>query len=217
MPRPLRIQFPGAVYYVTNRGFGGHPIFEGVADAQDFMKLLDAVAGTLGFRCYAYSLMADRYHLVLATEHPNLSQGMQAFSGRYTQAFNRRHGREGPVFRGRFKAILLERETQLAPVIRYVVLSPVLAGLVQEPGAWRWSSYRATAGLAPAPSCLDPSWMIGPYAFALPQAQDAWRAHVAGGLAERAKVQALEAKLKNRSILGERDFVREIRRKAKAA
>ena len=171
MPRPLRIQFPGAVYYVANRGLGQQAIFEDVADAQDFMRQLEEVAGALGWRGYAYSLMPDRYHLVLQTERPNLSQGMQAFAGRYTQAFNRRHGRDGPVFRGRFKAILVERETQLAPLIRFVVLSPVLAGLVQEPGAWRWSSYRATLGQAPAGPFLDPSWMIGPYAFALPQAQ----------------------------------------------
>lgn len=217
MPRPQRIQLPGAVYYVTNRGFGGQSLFAGAADAQDFLKLLEDVAGALGWRCYAYCLVADRYHLVIETKHPNLSQGMQAFAGRYTQAFNRRHGREGPVFRGRFKAILVERETQLAPLIRFVALSPVLANLVPEPGAWRWSSYRAMAGLAPVPPLLDPSWMIGPYAFALPQAQDAWRAHVAEGLADRARVLAVEAKLKNRSILGDRDFVRATRQKAKAA
>jgi len=215
LPRPLRIQFPGAVYYVTNRGAGGRPIFEGVADAQDFLKQLEDVAVALGWRCYAYALTADRYHLVIETTAPNLSQGMQTFSGRYTQGFNRRHGREGALFRGRFKAILIERETQLAPLVRFVVLSPVLAGLVQDPAAWRWSSYRATAGMADATPLLDFSWMIGPYAFALPQARDAWRAHVTQGLADRAKVEAFGTRLKNRSILGDRDFVRATRQKAR--
>lgn len=216
MPRPLRIQFPGAVYHIMNRGNGRQAIFEGVADAQDFMGLLEQVAAPLGWHCYAYCLMTNHYHLVLQTEHPNLSQGMQAFSTRYTQAFNRRHQRDGQVFRGRFKAILVERETYLVPLIRYVVLNPVLSKLVQEPGAWRWSSYRATAGLAPAPAFLDNSWMIGSYAFALPQAQEAWRAHIAEGLTEREKVLALEPKLKKRAILGGRDFIHDARRKAKS-
>lgn len=213
MPRPLRIQFPGAVYHIMNRGNGRQAIFEGVADAQDFMGLLEQVAAPLAWHCYAYCLMTNHYHLVLQTEHPNLSQGMQAFAARYTQAFNRRHRRDGPVFRGRFKAILVERESYLVPLIRYVVLNPVLANLVSEPGAWRWSSYRATAGLAEPPPFLDTSWMIGPYAFALPQAQDAWRAHIAEGITERETILALESKLKQRSILGGREFMRAARRR----
>ena len=98
MPRPLRIQFPGAVYHVMNRGNGRQAVFEGAADAQEFMTLLETIAAPLGWHCYAYCLMTNHYHLVLQTEHPNLSQGMQALAARYTQAFNRRHERaEMPV------------------------------------------------------------------------------------------------------------------------
>lgn len=214
MPRPLRIQFPGAVYHVMNRGNGRQAIFEDATDAQRFMELLEEVANPLSWRVYAYCLMTNHYHLVVQTEHPNLSQGMQAFAARYTQAFNRRHARDGHLFRGRFKAILVERESYLVPVIRYVVLNPVLANLVQDPAAWRWSSYRATAGAVAAPPFLDFSWLIGTYAFALPEAQDAWRAHVAEGLADRAKLREIEDKLKNRSVLGGREFLRDARRKA---
>ncbi|MCW5773004.1 MAG: transposase [Rhodospirillaceae bacterium] len=212
MPRPLRIQFPGAVYHVMNRGNGRQPIFEDAEDAARFIGLFGEIAAPLGWRCYAYCLMTNHYHLVLQTEHANLSKGMQAFSGRYTQDFNRRHQRDGQVFRGRFKALLVERDTYLIPLVRYVVLNPVLARLVPDPAGWRWSSYRATAGKAPAPDFLDLSWLVGTYGFALPQAQEAWRAHIAEGLTDREKVLALEKKLKNHSILGGSDFTRRARR-----
>jgi REP element-mobilizing transposase RayT len=215
MPRPLRIQIPGAVYHVTNRGHGRQAIFADATDARRFMALLEDVAVPLGWRLHAYCLMTTHYRLVVHTPAPNLSAGMQALSARYTQEFNRRHGRDGQLFRGRFHAILVECESHLVPLVRYVVLNPVLAGLVEDPAAWRWSSYRATAGTAPAPALLDLSWMIGPYGSALADAQPAWRAHIAACLAERDKVQALEALLKNRSILGSREFVRQARRAAR--
>jgi REP element-mobilizing transposase RayT len=215
MPRPLRIQFPGAVYHVMNRGNGRQTIFEDATDARRFMALLEEVAAPLAWRFYAYCLMTNRYHFVIHTPHANLSAGMQALAARYTQDFNRRHARDGQLFRGRFHAILVEREAYLVPLVRYVVLNPVLANLAEDPAAWRWSSYRATAGTAPPPALLDLSWMLGHYGEALPEAQRAWRAHIAECLGEREKVQALEALLKNRSILGSRDFARGARRLAR--
>jgi REP element-mobilizing transposase RayT len=217
MPRPLRIQYPGAVYHVMNRGNGRQPIFEDATDAGRFIDLFGEIARPLGWHCHAYCLMTNHYHLVLQTESANLSKGMQAFAGRYTQDFNRRHARDGQVFRGRFKAILVERDSYLLPLIRYVVLNPVLAKLVDEPGAWRWSSYRATAGKARAPDFLDLSWLIGSYGFAMAPAREAWCAHIAEGLTDREKVLALEKTLRNRSILGGSEFVRAARRRTEAS
>jgi REP element-mobilizing transposase RayT len=215
MPRPLRIQYPGAVYHVMNRGNGRQAIFTDAEDARRFVALFEEIGGALEWRCYAFCLMTNHYHFVLQTPHPNLSPGMQALAARYTQDFNRRHARDGHLFRGRFHAILVERESYLVPLVRYVVLNPVLANLVQDPAAWRWSSYRATAGAAPAPALLDLTWMLGPYGEALPAAQQAWRAHIAECLAEREKVQAMEALLSHRSILGSRAFARDARRQAR--
>lgn len=214
MPRPLRIQFPGAVYHVMNRGNGRQAIFEDATDARRFLALLGEIAAPLDWRFRAYCLMTNHYHFVLETPHANLSAGMQALAARYTQEFNRRHGRDGQIFRGRFHAILVEPESYLVSLVRYVVLNPVLAGLVDDPAAWRWSSYRATAGTAAAPALLDLSWMIGLYGAALPEAQMAWRADIAECMAERAKVQATETLLMNRSILGRPDFVHRARRAA---
>ena len=215
MPRPLRIQFPGAVYHVTNRGNESQAIFADAADARAFMALLEEIATPLGWRFHAYCLMTNAYHFVIHTPEPNLSVGMQALSARYTQQFNRRHRRYGSLFRGRFHAILVERESYLAPLARYVVLAPRLAGLVRDPAAWRWSSYRATAGTAPAPALLDLSWMQAPDGLALPAAQQAWRGPIAESLTALDAVRALEPMLRNRSILGSRDFVRQARRQAR--
>lgn len=215
MPRPRRVQLPGAVYHVTNRGLGRQPIFADAADARRFMALLDETATPLGWRVQAYCLMTDRYHFVLETPQPNLSAGMQALGGRYTQAFNRRHGRDGPLFRGRFHTLVVERETALVPLVRYLVLAPVLAGLAPDPAAWRWSSYRATAGTAPAPGIVDLSWLGAAFGLPVPAAQEAWRADIARSMAAPDEVRAIERRLANRSILGSADFVRQTRRAAR--
>ncbi len=214
MPRPLRVQFSGALYHVTNRGNGGHALFVDATDARHFLALLEELAAPLGWRFHAYCLMTNHYHFVFETPQPNLSAGMQALAARYTQDFNRRHGRDGALFRGRFHAILVERDAYLAPLARYVALAPVLAGLAPDAGAWRWSSYRATAGTAPAPALLDLSWLVGRYGATLPEAQQAWRTHIAEAMADRAAVEAIAPLLRNRSILGSRDFMRHVRRAA---
>jgi len=102
--------------------------------------------------CHAYCLMPNHYHLLVETPLANLSQGMRQLNGAYTQAFNRRHNRTGHLLQGRYKAILVEKESHLLELARYIVLNPVRAKLVRHPRAWRWSSYRATAGDEEPPS-----------------------------------------------------------------
>jgi hypothetical protein len=103
----------------------------------------------------AYVLMKNHFHLVVQTPEPNLSRGMQWLNGTYASWFNRRHKRSGHLFQGRFDARLIEKEAYLTAVLRYVVLNPVRAGIVARPEEHQWSSYRATAGLDPAPEWLD--------------------------------------------------------------
>jgi REP element-mobilizing transposase RayT len=144
MARPLRIEFPGALYHITARGNAGQDIFLDARDSQRFLDLLGEVATRLRWRCTAYCLMTNHYHLVVETPAPNLAHGMRQLNGRYTQGFNFRHGRDGHLFQGRYKAILVDREAYLKEVCRYVVLNPLRAGLAPDARAWRWSSYRAT-------------------------------------------------------------------------
>lgn len=100
-------------------------------------------------------LMSNHYHVVVETVEGNLSKGMRQLNGVYTQAFNRRHRRVGHVFQGRYKGILVDKDSYLLELSRYVVLNPVRAGMVKDVADWPWSSYRAMLGLAPAPACLQ--------------------------------------------------------------
>lgn len=154
MARQLRLDYSGALHHVTARGNAQQPIFLDDADRHRFLTLLGEEILQQHWRCYAFCLMGNHYHLLLETPEPNLSCGMRRLNGRYTQYFNRRHHRVGHVLQGRFKSILVERESYLLELCRYVVLNPVRAGLVSTPHEWVWSSYGATTGAHPAPSWL---------------------------------------------------------------
>lgn len=113
-------------------------------------EVLGQVRGRFNWRCRAWCLMTNHYHLPVETPEPNLSQGMRQLNRVYTQRVNRRHGQAGHVFQGRFKAILIERESCLLELARYIVLNPVRAHMVGDAGAWPWSSYGASAGAGKA-------------------------------------------------------------------
>ena len=99
--------------------------------------------------------MGNHYHLVIRTREANLSRLMRHINGVYTQTFNRRHQLTGHLFQGRFKAILVDSDSYLPEVCRYVDLNPVRANMTQNPNDYRWSSYRALTGLTAAPDWLD--------------------------------------------------------------
>lgn len=152
MVRPLRIEYPGAVYHVTSRGDRREPIAKDDTDRVLFLEVLGQALQRFDAQVWAYCLMGNHYHLVLHTREANLSRLMRQINGVYTQTFNRRHGLTGHLFQGRFKAILVDSDSYLLEVCRYVDLNPVRALMVKRPDAYAWSSYRALAGLAePAP------------------------------------------------------------------
>src|SRR5215831_18440496 len=107
--------------------------------------------------------MPNHYHLLIETPQPNLARGMRHLNGVYTQRFNRRHGRAGHVFQGRYKAIVVQKDVHLLELCRYVVLNPVRAGLVEKVGEWLWSSYRATAGHRSPPAWLRVEWLLAQF------------------------------------------------------
>ena len=161
MARPLRIEFPGAVYHVTTRGDRREDIF---VDDEDRRALLEVVAQALSrfdAEALAYCLMGNHYHFVLHTRQANLSSLMRHINGVYTQTYNRRHNKVGHLFQGRFKAILVDRDAYLLEVCRYVDLNPVRARLVTKPQSWPWSSYRAHVGKVPELEWLDTSGLHG--------------------------------------------------------
>lgn len=210
MARPLRIEFPGAVYHVTSRGDRLEPIF---VDDQDRLIHLDIVAQALsrfGGQMLAYCLMGNHYHFVLHTRRANLSLLMRHINGVYTQAFNRRHDKIGHLFQGRFKAILVDRDAYLLEVCRYVELNPVRAGMKRKPQTWRWSSYRAHVGMEATPEWLDTDGLHG-HLLGRPVRSDADRrratARYAGLVAHAPDVRLWDSALRQQIYLGDEDFV----------
>lgn len=182
MARPLRLEFAGAVYHLTARGNDRQSIFVDDEDRVRFLDLLEREIGQQRWRCHAYCLMGNHYHLLIETPEGNLIQGMRRLNGSYTQAFNRRHRRVGHLFQGRYKSILVDRDRYLLALARYVVLNPVRAKLVADVAAWRWSSFAATAGLVLAPPWLETAWLLGQFHPDPPLARSAYRRFVEAGI-----------------------------------
>ncbi|MCU1347736.1 MAG: hypothetical protein JWO56_766 [Acidobacteria bacterium] len=155
MARPLRLEFPDALYHVTSRGNEQRPIVKSDRDRKAFLGFLEKAAVRFRWSVTAYVLMTNHFHLVVQTPEANLSRGMHWLNGSYAAWFNRVHERSGHLYQGRFGAQLIEKETHLMEVLRYVALNPLRANMVQRLEKYRWSSYRATAGFDPAPKWLD--------------------------------------------------------------
>ena len=181
MARPLRIEYPGAVYHITTRGNAGQAVFLDDQDRTLFLDTYAEVGSRMQWRCYAYCLMDDHYHLVIETPKPNLSKGMRQLNGVYTQRFNQRHDRGGHLFQGRYKAIVIERSRYLTDVCRHVVLNPVRMGMTRKAASWKWSSYRATAGLEVPPAWLDTDWIMTAFTRQRGRAQTAYAKFVQDG------------------------------------
>ena len=208
MARPLRVEYAGALYHVTSRGNARKSIFKDEEDRKTFLRLLDRVNQRYRWLCHAYCLMDNHYHLVIETPEGNLTKGMRQLNGVYTQAFNRQHGRVGHLFQGRYKAILVERESYLLEVCRYVVLNPVRAKTVGKPEAWRWSSYRGTGGLEKPQACLTTDWILGQFATARTEAERRYREFVREGV----EMPSIWNHVKGQSLLGADGFVEKLGR-----
>jgi REP element-mobilizing transposase RayT len=182
MARPLRLEYPGACYHITSRGNARQAIFRDDVDREAFLAIVSSAVKRFGWEIYAYCLMGNHYHLLFVTPLANLSRGMMHLNGLYTQRFNRRHARVGHVFQGRFGAILVERETYLLELARYISLNPVRAGMVSAAEDWRWSSHRAHAALVAAPPWLRVEPILERFADDAMQAALQYRRFVAAGV-----------------------------------
>ena len=161
MSRPLRIEFPGAVYHVTSRGDRRELIYRDDDDRLAQLLVIAHAMARFDAQMLAYCLMGNHYHFVLHTRQANLSRLMRHVNGVYTQDFNRRHGVVGHLLQGRFKAILVDRDAYLLALCRYVERNPVAAGIVRQPQDWPWSSCRAHLGLESTPPWLNTDGLHG--------------------------------------------------------
>ena len=160
MARPLRLELAGGLYHVTSRGDRREDIYLSDEDRLMWLDTLAEVCARFRWKCYAYCQMSNHYHLLIETPEANLSKGMRQLNGVYTQRFNRRHQHVGHVFQGRFKAILVEKDSYLLELARYVVLNPLRAKMVKRLEKWPWSSYLATCGEAARPEWLDCEFLL---------------------------------------------------------
>jgi putative transposase len=161
MPRYPRPHLPGGIYHVTSRGNRHEAIFVEGNDRDRFLMMFGEVAALCRWRCHAYCLMSNHYHLLIETPEGNISVGMHRLNGKYARWFNRRHGFEGHLFQDRFHAVLVESDWHLLEAARYITLNPVRAGLCSHAGQWPWSSYAALVGQAPAPTFLAVERLLG--------------------------------------------------------
>jgi REP element-mobilizing transposase RayT len=204
MARPLRICFAGAVYHLTSRGNARERIFLDEFDFEAFLGDLAEAIDRYGWLCHAYCLMDNHHHLLIETPKPNLSRGMRHLNGVYAQGFNLRHERCGHVFGGRFGSKLVEKDSHLLECARYIVLNPVRAGVCTRPGDYRWSSYRATAGLDRPPAFLTTEWILKLFAPTRKAAQKRYRDFVAAGVAEAIELAARGERVGSEPFLRDR-------------
>jgi putative transposase len=213
MARPLRLEHAGALWHVTSRGNERRAIFRDDRDRNLFLAVLAESIDLYAWRLHAYVLMGNHYHLLLETPEPNLSRGMHRINAVYSQSFNRRYERAGHLMQGRFKAILVEKERHLLELVRYLVLNPVRAGIVNEAGKWPWSNYRATAGLRRPPAWLETEWTIAQFGTGA-GARCAYREFVnAGAMALTEPWKELAGQL----FLGSEEFRRRMRDRVAAS
>lgn len=213
MARPLRIEFVDALYHITSRGNEQRSVFRSNRDRQTFLLFLGKAASRFRWSVTAWVLMTNHFHLVIQTMEPNLSRGMQWLNSRYANWFNRVHNRCGHLFQGRFKALLIDKEAYFAEVLRYVVLNPVRANICERPEQYRWSSYRATAGLEIAPDWLDVDAVHNLFDLDHEPAQVAYHQFV---LAKIGCEDRLWEKLTNQLYLGTDAWVKTMREKVEA-
>ncbi|HXI11647.1 MAG TPA: transposase [Thermoanaerobaculia bacterium] len=209
MARAIRVERPGATYHITSRGNRRERIYESDEDRERFLAYLAEAVRRFGWIVTAYVLMTNHYHLVMETPEPNLSAGMKWLNSSYACWYNRRHDTTGHLFGERYKAIHVESERYLQRLVRYVVLNPVRAGMVAAPGEYRWSSYRATAGLAEQPEWLLTSRLV-PHFGDASNWQSNYMIYVAEGIAE---TDPIWRGLRRGLFLGSEEWLRTMRQK----
>ncbi len=192
-----------ALYHVTSRGDGREDIYLTDHDRFEWLNVFAEVCRRFNWVCHAYCLMDNHYHLLIETPESNLSKGMRQLNGVYTQRFNKAHDRVGHVFQGRFKAILVDRDSYLIELARYIVLNPVRARMVRAAKDWKWSSYRMTAGFEVPYPWLNVDWLLSSFSKRRTIACEKYRIFVSEGKGQPSPWEHL----KNQVFLGDSEFV----------
>ena len=213
MTRPLRLEFPGALYHVTSRGDRQGNIYRDNADRTVWLEILAKVCARHNFVVHSFCQMTNHYHLMIETADANLSQGMRHLNGLYSQYFSRRYDLAGHLFQGRYKAILVQKERHLLELTRYVVLNPVRAGMVRSVDEWRWSSHHFYSSGETAPDWLHTGWLLSQFGMSRSEAVRAYVRFVSSGVGEASPLQ----KTCHHVLLGDDAFVADYRKRQESA
>lgn len=208
MARPLRIEYPGAYYQVSSRGNEKKAIFRDRRDRKKFLEVLGRVAEDFRLRVHAYVLMDNHYHLLAETVDGRLSQAVQYLNSVYTQHFNRRHKRIGHLFRGRYKAILIEKSPYLLELSRFIHLTPWRKKKSQNPFSYPWSSLRVFAGTARPPRWLTTKEVLAGLGN---RGRRGYREFIREGM--RGKTKEPWDQVTSQALIGSEKFVRGIVRR----
>lgn len=217
MARSLRVQYPGAVYHITCRGNERKEIFRDDVDRKSFLDTLQKSAETYSIKHYAYVLMENHFHLLLETPFGNLSEFMRQFNITYTGYYNRRHKRVGHLFQGRYKSILVDKDTYLSVVSRYIHLNPIRTKGIESRGAkeriqflreYHWSSLGGYIDKKRKEGFIDYSVVLGEYGGDTDKGREGYRKRIEGDIAGGLEIRD---KVVGQSILGGDRFIEWIR------
>lgn len=216
MARKLRVEYPGAIYHVMNRGDRREPIFLDDQDRRRFLETLGESCGKTGWQVHAYVLLPNHFHLVVETPQPNLVAGMKWLLGTYTGRFNRRHKVVGHLFSGRYKSLIVDGSGNgyLKTVCDYVHLNPVRARMVPEEVPLRsflWSSWPAyLAARSKRAGWLRVDRLLGEYG--IPNDSNAGRRRLEGALEERRRAGECDEfnTVRRGWCLGDEEFRKEL-------
>jgi len=204
MARKPRIHYPGAVYHVIMRGNARQNIFFEDADRFRFYFLLQEGTERFGHRIHAFCLMSNHVHLAIQVSEVRLSRIIQNISFRFTRWINWRRKRTGHLFQGRYKALLIDADSYLSELVRYIHLNPVRAGIVSAPSDYPWTSHRAYIGLEPLP-WVNTEWVLGFLGKDRERAQELYKQFILDGIDEGYKKEFHSGSIDGR-ILGEDSF-----------
>ncbi len=205
MARPLRIQYPGAMYHIISRGIARMTIFHNEKDWRKFIQFMERVIKKYNWTCHAYCLMGTHYHLFLETPDANMVPGMKQLNQFYSQFYNWKYQRIGPVLQGRYKAWLVEREEKFLDNCRYIVNNPVEAKIVEHPADWPWSSFRTTRGIEKVPGYLETGFLLRQFSPSRKKAQIMYENFVLAGIGTETPLK----EAKNQIFLGSDSFIAE--------
>jgi putative transposase len=213
MGRPLRIEYPGALYHITSRGNERKQIYLDAGDRLKFLAILEDYHDRYGTLIHSYVLMDNHYHLILETPKGNLLKIMHGINGGYTGYFNRKYGRSGHLFQGRYRGILVDKDNYLVELSRYVHLNPVRASIVKRPEEYKWSSYPGYIAKGKEVPWVEYTWVLSRFGSSVKRSREKYRAYVVEGLEKGIQEKPLKAV--QGVVLGGDDFVEKIKKTLK--